>query len=62
MKTARFFFREDIYERDAPLLQALHEKPSPQVWTPANRLPGAHPPDVDVDKIGSAVVSDAPLI
>lgn len=25
------FFREDIYERDAPLMQALKEKPSPQV-------------------------------
>jgi L,D-transpeptidase YcbB len=56
------FFREDIYERDAPLMQALQEKPSPQVWTPTDRLPGAHRSDVDVDEIGFTVVPDSPLL
>ena len=56
------FFREDIYERDAPLMRALKEKPSPQVWSPNDRLPGAHPADVDVDKIGFRIIPDAPLI
>ena len=56
------FFREDIYERDAPLMRALKEKPTPQVWTPTNRLPGAHRSDIDVDEIRFAIVSDPPLI
>jgi murein L,D-transpeptidase YcbB/YkuD len=56
------FFREDIYERDAPLMRALKEKPSPQVWSPNDRLPGAHPADVHVDEIGFRIIPDAPLV
>lgn len=56
------FFREDIYERDAPLMQALKEKPSSQVWTPTDGLPDAHPSDVDVNEIGFTIKPDAPLI
>jgi len=55
------FFREDIYDRDEPLMRALREKPVPQVWTPTDELPGPHPTDVDVDKIGFGVVADPPL-
>jgi murein L,D-transpeptidase YcbB/YkuD len=55
------FFREDIYERDAPLMRALKEKPAPQVWTPTERLPGPHWSDVDVDEIGSRIVADPTL-
>ena len=51
-------FREDIYERDAPLIRALREMPSPKVWTPTESLPGSHRADVDVDKIGFRVVAD----
>jgi L,D-transpeptidase YcbB len=56
------FFREDIYERDAPLMRALKEKPSPQVWMPNDRLPGANPADVHVDEIGFRIIPDASLI
>lgn len=56
------FFREDIYERDAPLMRALKEKPSPQVWAPTDRLPDAHPADIHVDKVGSRIIPDAPLV
>jgi len=55
------FFREDIYERDAPLMRALKEKPAPQVWTPADRLPDAHPADIDMDEVGFRIEADAPL-
>ncbi len=51
-------FREDIYERDAPLMRALHEKPAPQVWRPANELPGAHPADVHMDEIGFRIIAN----
>ena len=54
----KVFFREDIYDRDAPLMQALRDKPAPQVWQPAKDLPGAHPADVDMDEIGFGVVAD----
>jgi len=56
------FFREDIYGRDAPLMRALREKPAPQVRTPPQSLPGAHPADVDVNKIGFGIVADPPLV
>ena len=56
------FFREDIYERDAPLMRALKEKPAPQVWAPTDRLPDAHPADVHVDKIGFPIIPDASLV
>jgi murein L,D-transpeptidase YcbB/YkuD len=53
------FFREDIYDRDRPLMRALKEKPAPPSGRrPETTLPGAHPPDVDVDKVGSRVVAD----
>ena len=55
------FFREDIYERDVPLMRALKEKPAPQVWTPAERLPDAHPADIDMDEVGFRIEADAPL-
>jgi len=56
------FFREDIYGRDAPLMRALREKPAPQVGTPPQRLPGAHPADVDVNKTGFGIVADPALV
>ena len=51
------FFREDIYERDLPLLRALKDKPAPQAWVPAGSLPGAHRADIDVHEVGLGVVS-----
>ena len=55
------FFREDIYERDAPLMRALREKPVPQGLTPLGGLPGAHQSNVDVDEVGFRIVADPAL-
>ena len=56
------FFREDIYARDHPLMQALREKPESQrMGGPAEPLlPGTYPADVDVNEIGLRVVADPP--
>jgi murein L,D-transpeptidase YcbB/YkuD len=56
------FFRKDIYDRDAPLMRALQEKPSPKVGTPAEVLPGPHPADVDVDEVGLGIIAHATLV